>query len=659
MKKSTFFILFSASLLLFSGELAAQTAVKAANANKKNAPVPHTVKASSFGFNADDATECLQKAINSGARELIVDYTGKDYIISKTIRLASDQKVILDKGVIIRAKPGAFKWPARPMFYIVNRRNVTIEGRKNSAIINIRKLYRDPKLYPQSEHRHTFLVIGTENLTFRNLVLKESGGDAIDLQGTDPKNSYNKNILIENVLFDGSMRLGLGIGSVENVIVRNCRFINADGTPPAGGIDIEPNKPFERLVNILVENCVFENNTGSAFSYAPSKLDSTSRLDNCILRSCTFKNNGEDLYIHPYYKVTAASKPAGGSFLVDKCRLEGRIQFRDSVKNTQIIFRDTVFATHKKMKQYIFSFSNDTPHEFLLGNVRFENCRIENKALTPVIFNFITKGRTRLAPGAFSGTLTENKNGKTLQVDLEKISRDAGAYFERFAPCIPAAPPEKKDLLLPEKGTPFTAPPAKNIMPFRGGEFLQYAEKGKKMTIRAITYRNGYDSSISLSLCGPDGNVLYKKNIVPGMEDTISFVPEKTGIYTVKTKSFNSVAIIGQKGSGWSVTRERFALLQPDGRLYFTVPAGVKKFTLGFDASPKQNIVIYNASGKKVMQKEIEKLDILELTRQNAQKEEIWSIEIRKASWSVNVRLYSPLTGLVSPDPALLLKKKK
>ena len=106
------------------------------------------------------------------------------------------------------------------------------------------------------------------------------------------------------------------------------------------------------------------------------------------------------------------------------------------------------------------------------------------------------------------------------------------------------------------------------------------------------------------------------------------------------------------------MTRERFALLQPDGRLYFTVPAGVKKFTLGFDANPRQNIIVYNAAGEKVMQKEIEKLDILELSRQNAQKDEIWSIGIRKASWSVNVRLYSPLSGLVSPDPSLLLKKK-
>ncbi len=660
--KVHFSVIFVFAFLMLTGETFAvpsKTGVKNNVAGKAAAPRSEKVKASSFGFNAEDATECLQKAINSGAKVLHIDNTGKDYIISKTIRLASDQKIILDENVVIRAKNGSFKSPPRPMFYIYNRKNVHIEGRKNSAIINNRKLYRNPKIYPQGEYRHIFLVIGSENLTFKNLTLKESGGDAIDLQGTDPKNPFNRNILIENVLFDGSMRLGLGIGSVENLIVRKCRFINADGTPPAGGIDIEPNKPFERLVNILVEDCVFENNTGSAFAYSPSKLNSTSLLDNCILRSCTFRNNGEDLYIHPYYKVDDKSKPARGSFLVDKCRFEGRVQFRECAESIDITFRDTLFRTHKKMKKHIFLFVTQTPHDFILGNVKFENCHIDNTFLTPSVFSFITNGKTRLSSNAFSGTLTEKKNGTVKKVDLAKITKDAVAYYDKFARYVPVPSPDIKKLALPDKNIPFAAPPAKNIVPFRGGEFLQYAEKGKETKIKVITYSNTYDSSIGIVVRDPAGKVIYRKAYVPGSQDVISFVPEKTGIYSVTAKSFNSVALIGEKGSAWKITRDRYALLQPNGRLYFTVPSGVTKFALGVDADPEERITIYNAKGEKVLQKTVGKLDILEVKRKAAEKDEIWSIEMWKASWSVNIRIYEPLAGLVSPDPALLLKVKK
>src|SRR5690242_5134838 len=46
-----------------------------------------TANASWWGFDKDDATQCLQDAINSGVSKLIVDNTGSDWIISKPIIL--------------------------------------------------------------------------------------------------------------------------------------------------------------------------------------------------------------------------------------------------------------------------------------------------------------------------------------------------------------------------------------------------------------------------------------------------------------------------------------------------------------------------------------------------------------------------------------------
>src|SRR5690606_32194489 len=69
----------------------------------------HTANASWWGFDQNDATACLQNAIDSGVSTLIVDNTGSDWIVNKPIQLASHQKIIFQDGVVIQAKKGAFK----------------------------------------------------------------------------------------------------------------------------------------------------------------------------------------------------------------------------------------------------------------------------------------------------------------------------------------------------------------------------------------------------------------------------------------------------------------------------------------------------------------------------------------------------------------------
>ena len=67
-------------------------------------------------------------------------------------------------------------------------------------------------------------------------------------------------------------------------------FKNTGGTGPAAGIDLEPDSPVNRLVNITVRNCVADNNQGPGFIVSPSGLSSESRdvsvlFENCYVRS--------------------------------------------------------------------------------------------------------------------------------------------------------------------------------------------------------------------------------------------------------------------------------------------------------------------------------------------------------------------------------------
>ncbi|MBE6398322.1 MAG: hypothetical protein E7046_15085 [Lentisphaerae bacterium] len=64
-----------------------------------------TVKASSFGWNAEDSTAALQAAIDSGARKVIVDWRDEgDWVVSSVVLRKSNQEIAIADGVTIRGK---------------------------------------------------------------------------------------------------------------------------------------------------------------------------------------------------------------------------------------------------------------------------------------------------------------------------------------------------------------------------------------------------------------------------------------------------------------------------------------------------------------------------------------------------------------------------
>ena len=64
--------------------------------------------ASWWGFNKDNATDCLQKAIDSGVKMLYVPDMGSPWYI-EPVFLESNQEIIFESGCIIKAKEGAFQ----------------------------------------------------------------------------------------------------------------------------------------------------------------------------------------------------------------------------------------------------------------------------------------------------------------------------------------------------------------------------------------------------------------------------------------------------------------------------------------------------------------------------------------------------------------------
>jgi hypothetical protein len=254
----------------------------------------NTVYASSFGFNASDATTCLQNAINSGASHVIVDNTGSTWFVTSTINLASNQTVTFEDGVIVEAKPGYFHGTTECLFYGNHDHDFTLEG-QGTVVFKMQKAdYDNPSLYTHGEWRHGINLTACNNVTISNITVTATGGDGLYLGGGST--SYCQHITVDNVILDDNYRQGISVISADDVTISNCTISNTSGTAPESGIDFEPNSNSQRLTNILVKNCSIKYNAGAGISLYTVPLDSSSIPVDITVEDCSFTSNRWGVY---------------------------------------------------------------------------------------------------------------------------------------------------------------------------------------------------------------------------------------------------------------------------------------------------------------------------------------------------------------------------
>ena len=117
---------------------------------------------------------------------------------------------------------------------------------EGSATLAMNKAdYLDPKNnYAFSEWRHAVSILSAQNVTVRDLAILSSGGDGIYVNGP-------KGVLLENLVLRDHNRQGMSPISVTDMTVRRCSFNDTHGAPPQCGIDMEPNKEYNRRVSLL------------------------------------------------------------------------------------------------------------------------------------------------------------------------------------------------------------------------------------------------------------------------------------------------------------------------------------------------------------------------------------------------------------------------
>jgi polygalacturonase len=607
-------------------------------------------RVSQWGFNAENATKCLQDAIDSGTKKLLVDNTGSDWIVNQ-IELRSDLELIFADGVVVRALPGAFKNQGDCLFRAMDCRNITLRGEGHAQLIMNKEDYRNPELYKWSEWRHLLSFRGCENVTVKNLTLKSSGGDGIYIS-TGTQMPGCRNVVIDSVTSLDHYRQGISVISAENLLVKNCKFNNTQGTPPAAGIDFEPNKANEWVINCVVEDSEFNNNAGAGILLHLTPLTAASKPVSVTIRNCVMAGNGNGFIL-----TASHTTPVTGSVTLENSRMSDS-RSSDFVLNDQqgnglsVTVRDCVIDNRKSGSNAVVISSKQISD---VGGLTFDNLQVIPNNRPPFSFLGLSGAGLKDVQGtAFLQDTGGNKTPYNLAGFI--AANKPNEELKRFAV-------EKINL----KALKPIGPDSKNGLPnarFRGRfKLLQYAEAGKPLEMKFKTGQVGSSSrNIDVQIKDSNGTPFDKFKIT-GDEYTYTLKPNVNDVFTFEidtgahTLSLNS----GAPGQAILADARTGMFGGAKHKFYFMVPAGVKDISI--EVAPEVNEPVSSAlldpSGKAVLSYE-RSADIrhLKYSRPDASKAEIWCLSFPWAREDFRFRVGSPLLPLVSTAPENLLVAK-
>ncbi len=288
-----------------------------------------------WGFDEQDATACLQAAIDSGAPTVIVPYVGTEWIVTP-IRLRSHLELIFEPGVVVLAKKGEYRGKGDSMFTAVNAGDIAIRG--YGATLRMRKKDYQQAPYAKAEWRMTLDFMGCRRVRVEGVRLESSGGDGIYLGATEQL-PYCADVVVRDVVCHDHHRQGISVIGAVNLLIENCVLSNTGGTSPQAGIDFEPNRSREKLVNCVVRRCVMAGNRGAGVLVYLKNLSRKSdpvslRVEDCYIRSGADVGIGVGAVTDdgPQGKIefvncTIENTAHGGIFVYDKSSDGARVRF--------------------------------------------------------------------------------------------------------------------------------------------------------------------------------------------------------------------------------------------------------------------------------------------------------------------------------------------
>jgi hypothetical protein len=619
--------------------------------------------ASWWGFDPEDATEALQAAIDSGAPKVVVENMGRPWIVSRTINLRSNQEIVFEKGVIVEAKKGAFLGKGDCLFLAALQRNITIIG--YGAVLRMRKLDYTQPPYEKAEWRHALSIRSCENVRVFGLTLASSGGDGIYL-GVAKRGVPNSKIHIKDVVCVDNYRQGISVISAENVLMENVVMRDTSGTPPMAGIDFEPNDPTEVLSNIVMRNCVVQNNSGDGFAFYLHNLNSASRPISIRLEGCRSIGNRRSVSVSV---GNSKEKTVNGVIEFVDCKFEGsegagiyiaqKPPFGCKVRFVKCEISD---AALKQVTQSPIMFASARGNFEPIGGVEFIDCVVRDKVerLPMAFFNPAGVELTDVI-----GTLTLIRDGRATKFELtrelinEWFPQQAFKIFPKFevkgAKFVPLFP----DAKFPQ-GVSSTAR-------LRGvAEFLVWANAGEKVafTLKVLPVGKVEVRPAKLAITTPSGKVIGMKDAVAERDNDYEFVADETGAFRITCDAGNATVTLSKCTHRFCLFAGEgtFHFLGTVGEFFFLVPKGVREFgvkVMGGDGTELVKVTVRDGVGRVVAERDNIALGQFAITRENEESDEIFSVKFERPSIGVLEDFFVQLQGippLLAPVREALLK---
>ncbi len=385
--------------------------------------------AAAWGFDPEDATACLQAAIDSGAPRIVVPYLGVPWIV-RPIRLRSNLELVFEPGVMVLARKGEFKGGGDSLFSAVDCENIVLRG--YGARLRMHKADYQSDAYEAAEWRMTLDFSGCRGLRIEGLSLENSGGDGIYLGATEAR-PWCEDVIVRDVVCWNHHRQGISVISAVNLLIENCTLVGTRGTAPEAGIDLEPNQACEKLVNVIVRNCTMANNSGAGILvYLKPMRKSTEAVsilfENCHVRSGKDQgiavgavgDDGPDGVIE-FRNCTVENTGHGGAFVYDKSADGAEVRF------VNCKWRNTAHAGKRgapgtPLLITLMRSSITQKH----GGIVFEDCVVYDDHDRPVLKTEEDEGEKgasgirgrifRQGPGAARAALSPESSGCALEV---------------------------------------------------------------------------------------------------------------------------------------------------------------------------------------------------------------------------------------------------
>jgi hypothetical protein len=610
-----------------------------------------TAHASWWGFDPNDATAALQAAIDSGAKKVIVEDMKTPWVLCP-IRLAGDQELVLEKGVVLLAKRGEFKGPSDSLLSASGRRNVRITG--PGATLRMWRDDYDHPPYTKAEWRHALNLRSCTGVCITGLTILESGGDGIYL-GVSQKDVTNTDIEIRDVICDKNYRQGISVISAKNLRIENTVLRATSGTAPMAGIDFEPNHSSEQLVNCVMRNCLVESNSGDGFLFALHNLTHKSAPISVRLVNCRSLGNRNAFRLN-----TGNGTPhtcVSGSIEAIDCRFEGSTQAGVAVSNKpadgcRLRFEgcNVVNAAQNRPKAAPILFSASADSVVNIGGVEFADVTIiDSVDRRPMGYSDRAGGLKLVGLG---GTLTVERQGRRTAYPLDQKTLDAWFPFQAFK----QFPPFDMTKLCWEPAQPQPQPPEgwNCAVRQRGhGEFILWAQVGQEVAFTLGLKRVGKNGTpeMSVAIVTPSG----ERNNLPKMigegQKPYTFPAAQAGPYRLVCEPGSSTVQVVSCNLPIGLYSERapFHVLGATGDLYFCVPARVQEFAVrisGGGEGESVKAVVYDATGRQVGEQDnIDGHQFL-LHHSATAGTEVWRLQLGKPSQGVIEDYYVQLQGI-------------